>query len=73
MRTQHGFVHQDAEVICLSSDRNGTWIQVRGKREAVDVRVTPGGRVRFWKARPTPTDHFPNTNNKGRKTQGSES
>ena len=45
--TAHGITFGPAEVVCLMSDeRFGVTLLVQGKREAIEVRVTPGGRIR---------------------------
>jgi hypothetical protein len=53
-QTQYGFRYGGAEVSRLHSDDAGNiWIEVRGARGAVTVRVTPSGLVRVdgWEPR----------------------
>lgn len=49
MKTQYGFTYGPAEVqrICQDS-KLGCWISVEGARESVEIRVTPGGRIRIY-------------------------
>jgi hypothetical protein len=45
--TKYGFKFGPAEVTRIHSDDNGAvWIEVKGARGAVQVRVTPSGLVR---------------------------
>lgn len=47
--TQYGFKYGPAEVIRLASDpARGVWLEVKGKRESAQVRVTKGGKIRVF-------------------------
>jgi hypothetical protein len=48
--TQYGFTFGPAEVTRLHSDAKGNvWIEIKGARGTVQVRVTPTGLVRVEK------------------------
>jgi hypothetical protein len=54
MPTQFGFNYGPASVERLmSDDRLGTIIVVRGKHEAIEIRVTLGGYIRLYDKRKT--------------------
>ena len=45
-----GFQYGPARVVRLCrDDKLGVWIEVSGAREFVEIRVTPGGRLRVGK------------------------
>lgn len=47
-RTGSGFRWPAGEVVLVASDpKHGTWLHIRGKREVMEVRITPGGRLRY--------------------------
>lgn len=37
----------------FSDSKRGVWIQVSGKRESVDIRITKGGRLRIFNVQKT--------------------
>lgn len=48
--TEYGFIYGPAEVTRLHSDpKHGVAIEIRGKRGALVVRVTPSGIVKIEK------------------------
>ena len=47
MITQYGFTFGPCEVTRIaSSDKHGAWIEVRGERERIEIRVTKSGLLR---------------------------
>ena len=48
--TQYGFTQGPATVTRIHTDpKLGAWLEVSGKRERVEIRVTKGGRLRVGK------------------------
>ena len=45
--TRYGFKYGPAEVTRIHSDERGVWIEVKGARGSIKVRVTPSGLVRI--------------------------
>lgn len=50
--TPYGFIMGPLEVRRLFRvDKHGAWIEVRGRRESVEIRVTPSGLIRVFEVK----------------------
>ena len=46
--TRLGFIYGEVAVERISNDKRGVWIAVISKREIMEIRVTPGGRISVY-------------------------